>query len=120
MLQTRKDEILQMTQYCRFYDKTYNISCLPASMIASTDLSKFNLITVSEHSHSFPCMLKKTLSNLLMDFTLPTPDVTPYSSVHNTTFLIFLQLIETNNRLFCVRWMLKVHLGWVRNMGNYK
>jgi len=58
--------------------------CSPASIIASTDLSKFNLITVSELSQSFPCILKKTLSNRLIDLTLPTPDVTPYSSENKT------------------------------------
>lgn len=54
--------------------------------MASTDLSKFNFITVSAHSQSFLCMLKNTLSNRLIDLTFPTPDVTPYSSKYKTQY----------------------------------
>lgn len=56
--------------------------------MASTDLSKFNLITVSEHSDSLWCMLKKTLSNRLIHLTLPTPDVTPYSSKRKLLLIV--------------------------------
>lgn len=49
-------------------------SCvLPASTIASTDLSKLSLVNASKLSVIFLCMPKNTLSNLDGFRNLPTP-----------------------------------------------
>lgn len=87
---TRHTAILRKKKLHIYHENLKNINisrlpsiiCLPASIIASTDLSRFTFCSVSTHSLNFLCMLKKTLSNFLKSFSLLTPDGTPYSPKH--------------------------------------
>lgn len=56
----------------------------PASIIASTDLSKLSFVKTSMTSASFGCALKNIESNLSTFCILPVPAVTPSSSEKKT------------------------------------
>lgn len=53
----------------------------PASIIASTDLSKHCRVIMSITAASFGCALKNTLSNLIIVFNFPVPELAPNASV---------------------------------------
>lgn len=71
------------------YNNSTEIHCytktLPASTIASTDLSKPSLVKASKLSAIFLCIPKNTLSNFPGVFILPTPHGVPSRPIKNAS-----------------------------------
>lgn len=67
---------------------------LPASTIASIDLSKLSLVKASKLSAIFLCIPKNTLSNFSGFFILPTPcgvPSRPEKRINHRRFILILE-----------------------------
>lgn len=72
---------------------------LPASTIASTDLSRLSLVKASKLSAIFLCIPKNTLSNFSGFRSLPTPDGVPSRPKQRINHMRVILMLNLENGL---------------------